>query len=245
MADPATDKPADEWQRQRAFYADRADRYAIEGWGEAEHDWPLAIMLGYMSITKPASVLDIGAGSGRALHLMRQRFPDLSICGIEPSSDFRTIGHRELALSADELRDGDATNLPFPDNSFDLVTEFGVLHHVRQPARAVAEMLRVARHAVYFSDCNNFGQGGALARLAKQTLHTLGLWRVADWVKTGGKGYTITEGDGLAYSYSVFDNLPEVRRRFSRVMVMNTQGQAVNHYRQAPTVVVLADNRPW
>lgn len=245
MADPATDKTADEWRQQQAFYAGRAEHHTIEAWGEAEHDWPLAILLGYMSIAKPASVLDVGAGAGRALHLMRQRFADLSICGIEPSADFRAIGHRTLGLSAEELRDGDATRLPFPDQSFDLVTEFGVLHHLRQPARAVAEMLRVARHAVYFSDCNNFGQGGALARLAKQTLRTLRLWRAADWVKTGGKGYTISDGDGLAYSYSLFDNLPEVRRRFSRVMVMNTQGQAVNHYRQAATVVVLADNRPW
>jgi hypothetical protein len=29
------------------------------------------------------------------------------------------------------------------------------------------------------------------------------------------------------------------------VMVMNTMGQAVNHYREAPTVIVLADDRPW
>jgi ubiquinone/menaquinone biosynthesis C-methylase UbiE len=245
MAETASDKTADEWHQQRAFYADRAVHHVVEGWGKAEHDWPLAILLGYMSITQPASVLDIGAGSGRALHLMRQRFPALSICGVEPSADFRAIGHETLGLSAEELREGDATSLPFADQSFDLVTEFGVLHHLRQPGRAVREMLRVARHAVYFSDCNNFGQGSASARLAKQVLRSLGLWRAADWLKTGGKGYTLSEGDGLAYSYSIFDDLTQVRRRFSRVMVMNTQGQAVNHFRQAPTVVVLADQRPW
>lgn len=244
-AAPPSDKTSDEWRQQLDFYADRAARYAVEGWGEAEHDWPLAILLGYMSIAKPASVLDVGAGSGRALHVMRQRFPDLKICGIEPSADFRALGRRDLKLTEDELRDGDATQLPFPDKSFDLVTEFGALHHMRYPAKAVAEMVRVARHAVYISDCNNFGQGGPLSRLVKQGLRAVGLWRATDWLKTGGKRYTITEGDGLAYSYSVFDDLPAVRRRFSRVMVMNTMGQAVNHYREAPTVVVLADNRPW
>jgi len=242
---PSTDKTSDEWRQQLGFYADRAARYAVEGWGEAEHDWPLAILLGYMGIARTASVLDVGAGSGRTLHVMRQHFPELAICGVEPSAEFRAVGHRELKLSEDELRDGDATRLPFPDKSFDLVTEFGALHHMRHPEKAVAEMLRVARQAVYISDCNNFGQGGTLARLAKQTLRAVGLWRAADWLKTGGKGYTITEGDGLAYSYSVFDDLPAVRRRFSRVMVMNTMGQAVNHYREAPTVIVLADDRPW
>ncbi|HJQ57605.1 MAG TPA: class I SAM-dependent methyltransferase [Vineibacter sp.] len=241
----ATDKPADEWRQQRGFYAERASGYTVEGWGEAEHDWPLAILLGYMSITKPASVLEIGAGSGRALHKMRERFADLEVRGIEPSAEFRAIGHRQFGFTEAELHDGDATRLPFADASFDLVTEFGVLHHIRHPERAVAEMLRISRGAVYLSDCNNYGQGGRLTRLAKQALRSIGLWRAADWVKTGGKGYSISDGDGLAYSYSVFDNLAAIKRRFSRVMVMNTQGQAVNHYRQAPTVVVLADNRPW
>lgn len=242
---PPTDKTSEEWHQQLDFYADRANRHTIETWSEAEHDWPLAVLLGYMSIAKPASVLDVGAGSGRALHLMRERLPELTVCGVEPSADFRAIGHREFKFSPDELRDGDATQLPFPDGSFDVVTEFGALHHMRHPAKAVAEMVRVARQAVFISDCNNFGQGSAPARIVKQTLRTLGLWRVADWIKTKGKGYSITEGDGLAYSYSIFDDLPLVRRRFSRVMVMNTQGQAINHYREAPTVIVLADNRPW
>src|SRR5262245_66356079 len=119
---PSTDKTSEEWRQQLGFYAGRAARYEAEGWGKAEHDWPLAILLGYMSIAKPASVLDVGAGSGRTLHVMRQRFPELSICGIEPSAEFRAIGHRELSLTDDELRDGDATRLPFPDKSFDLVT---------------------------------------------------------------------------------------------------------------------------
>lgn len=241
----STDKTSNEWHQQLDFYAGRADRYITENWGEAEHDWPLAILLGYMSIARPASVLDVGAGSGRALHLMRERFPELTVCGVEPSADFRAIGHREFKLGPEELRDGDATRLPFPDGSFDVVTEFGALHHMRHPAQAVAEMVRVARQTVFISDCNNFGQGSALTRIIKQTLHAVGLWRAADWIKTRGKGYSITEGDGLAYSYSIFDDLPIVRRHFSRVMVMNTQGQATNHYREAPTVVVLADNRPW
>ena len=66
--EPSTDKTSDEWHQQLDFYAGRADRYITESWGAAEHDWPLAVLLGYMSIAKPASVLDVGAGSGRALH---------------------------------------------------------------------------------------------------------------------------------------------------------------------------------
>jgi SAM-dependent methyltransferase len=39
----------------------------------------------------------------------------------------------------------DATDLPFPDASFDVVTFFDVLEHIPDDARAVAEALRVLR----------------------------------------------------------------------------------------------------
>lgn len=43
----------------------------------------------------------------------------------------------------------------------------------------------------------------------------------------------------------MFDDLPIVRRAFDRVVVMNTSGQSIAHAREAPAVVVLADDRPW
>ncbi|QQS11749.1 MAG: class I SAM-dependent methyltransferase [Rhodospirillales bacterium] len=239
------DKPATEARIQHDFYAARARAHVIEPWGAAEHDFALSMLLGYLDLTRPESALDVGAGCGRALKLMRERRPGLRVQGVEPSAAFREIGHARLGLSSGELLDGDATRLPFDDDSFDVVTEFGVLHHIRNPSQAVAEMCRVARRAVFISDCNNYGQGGRAARLAKRALRAAGLWKAVDRMRTGGKGYTITEGDGLAYSYSVFDDLPIVRRAFDRVVVMNTSGQSIAHAREAAAVVVIADDRPW
>jgi len=54
------------------------------------------------------------------------------------------------------MASGDA--LPFADNSFDAVCEFGILYHVPEPVRVIQEMLRVARHVVVISDANRFGQ---------------------------------------------------------------------------------------
>ena len=69
-----------------------------------------------------------------------------------------------------------------------------------------AEMMRVARKAVFLSDANRFGQGPHSLRLLKLFLYKLHLWDAARYLQTGGKMYAVSEGDGLAYSYSVFDS---------------------------------------
>ncbi len=116
--------------------------------------------------------------------------------------------------------------MPFENNSFDLVCEFAVLHHVRDPNRMIREMNRVAAKGVAISDCNFIGQGSLPLRLLKLTLFLTGLWPVANWVKTKGKGYTITDGDGLAYSYSVYQGLRELNKKWNSIRFTTTNGKA-------------------
>jgi len=48
-------------------------------------------------------------------------------------------------LSAAEVRTADAENLPYADDSFDLVYSWGVIHHTPDTPQALAELVRVAR----------------------------------------------------------------------------------------------------
>jgi ubiquinone/menaquinone biosynthesis C-methylase UbiE len=223
---------------QREYYARTAADYDDMHLGDEEHRLALGIMLAWMDHLNVRSVLDIGSGTGRALRHLKKVRPGTRVLGIEPVAELRAVGHRN-GIATDELVDGDATRLAFEDGEFDLVCEFGVLHHVPDPKAAVREMLRVSRKAVLISDCNNFGQGGFIARSFKQLLDATGLWPLADRIKTRGKGYTISEGDGLAYSYSVFNNYAQVRRQCRAVHVMNTTPGGVNPYRSASHVVLL------
>lgn len=105
---------------------------------------------------------------------------------------------------------GSGAAIDFPNQSFDASVELGVLHHVPDPPKVVAEMIRVSRRAIFIFDCNRFGQGRYLSRLIKIAAWKTGLWEPIDWIRTRGKGYTISQEDGLAYSYSVYDSYDQL-----------------------------------
>jgi ubiquinone/menaquinone biosynthesis C-methylase UbiE len=91
-------------------------------------------------------VLEVGVGMG-ADHCQWARSGPRSLTGIDLTA--RAIGHVTKRLDcyglASRLFVGDAENLPFPDNSFDLVYSWGVLHHTPDTPQACNEVWRVLR----------------------------------------------------------------------------------------------------
>jgi SAM-dependent methyltransferase len=230
---------ADEVNLQRQYYADTAAKYdAMQISEQDEHQFALAILSAMIEFHDIKSVLDVGSGTGRALRYLKSRHPGVRFVGIEPVEALRKVGH-QAGLSPDELKDGDINALAAADGEFDLVCEFAVLHHVPKPKQAVAEMLRVARKAIFISDANNFGQGGLMSRCLKQGINTLGLWRVFDWLRTGGKGYHVSAGDGLFYSYSVFNEYRQLREACRSIHHFNTVDAGPSLARSAPHVAIL------
>jgi len=228
---------------QRAYYAKTARQYERQHVDEAdEHYLALNIMVGATNFLQVQSILDIGSGTGRAVAFIKNSRPEVEVVGIEPVKELREVGYSQ-GLSIEELREGNALALDFNDNSVDLVCEFGVLHHVRTPDVVISEMLRVARKAIFLSDSNNFGHGSPFVRFIKQAINAMGLWGIADFIKTRGKGYTVSEGDGLGYSYSVFNNYCQIRRFCSRIHVFNLSDAEINPYRTASTVALLGIKR--
>jgi len=229
----------DEVNLQRQYYAETAAKYdAMQISDQDEHQFALAVLSAMIEYHGIKSVLDVGSGTGRALRYLKSRHPGVRFVGIEPVEALRKVGHA-AGLSHDELQDGDINSLAAADGEFDLVSEFAVLHHVPKPERAVAEMLRVARKAIFISDANNFGQGWLMSRCLKQAVNALGLWRAFDWLRTGGKGYHVSAGDGLFYSYSVFNNYEQIRKACRTVHQFNSVDARPNLARSAPHVAIL------
>lgn len=230
---------ASEVEIQQKYYAESAHKYnEMHDGEEGEHYFALAMLVAMVNFFGIESILDLGSGTGRAIAYVKMNCPGVKIVGIEPVKELREIGYRN-GISPEELIEGDALKLPFREGEFDMVCEFGVLHHVKTPDVMVAEMLRVARKMIFISDANNFGQGSLVARSAKQLLNLFGLWNAAYLIKTKGKGYTLSEEDGLAYSYSVFNNYKQIEEKCSRISLLNTNDGRINPYRSASHVVLM------
>jgi phosphatidylethanolamine/phosphatidyl-N-methylethanolamine N-methyltransferase len=90
-------------------------------------------------------VLEVGVGTGISLDAYP---PYVHVTGIDPSAKMlaHAIGKaRENGWGHIDLREGDAQELDFPDNSFDWVTTFHVLTVVPDAPRMFAEMVRVCK----------------------------------------------------------------------------------------------------
>ncbi len=192
---------------QRRYYTETATEYEQMHAHEGIRDvFNRRFIEAILQLVGAQSVLDVGTATGRILCDLRAVLPAAFLCGVEPVYALLDVARLNGALSSGGLVCGTGAALPFPDKSFDVVCEFATLHHVRQPNTIVREMTRVARRAVLLADSNRFGQGSLLARVAKLGMYKTGVWPVYDWIRTKGKWYRITEGDGLSYSYSVYDS---------------------------------------
>jgi SAM-dependent methyltransferase len=230
----------DEISTQRKYYAETAARYdEMHVHNDDAHFFALCWLSAIIDHIRAESLLDIGSGTGRAVRFLKGRHPSLLVRGIEPVAALRERAY-EAGIARDELFDGDATKLGFATDSFDLVCAFGALHHIRESGLAVSEMVRVARAGVFVSDGNNFGQGSATSRAIKHSLRAIGVWPLARFLKTKGKGFHFSEGDGVFYSYSAFDSVPALRQKFTSVHYMNTHDAGHDLLWSAPSVAIFA-----
>jgi ubiquinone/menaquinone biosynthesis C-methylase UbiE len=228
---------------QRDYYSRTAMDYDAMHLHEPEHQIALAILCGVVNHYRFRSVLDVGAGTGCVLRDGKDKMPGVRILGVEPVGALREEAYRH-GIHESDLVDGDGNNPQFETSSFDVVSAFGVLHHVPNPARVVSEMMRVARRGIFISDLNCYGCGGRLKRATAQALYALRLWKTFQWIKTGGRMAKFSEGDGEYYSFSFFDILPLIRLRMHQIHLTGTGGTGTDLFRNATHVALFGLCKP-
>jgi SAM-dependent methyltransferase len=129
---------------------------AIQGdlWGERARDWAEVLegwngwgvplyrhILERITVQTGTRVLDMGCGAGRFCRIAADRGAQIS--GLDATATFIQIARERIP--AGEFRVGDIERLPWPDNSFDVVTGFNSFIFATDIVGALREARRVAR----------------------------------------------------------------------------------------------------
>lgn len=88
--------------------------------------------------------VDVGCGTGALTQTVLALADPAAIVGIDPSEGFLTAARERTADARAAFEVGDAQALPLPSGRADAVLSGLVLNFVPDPARAVAEFVRVA-----------------------------------------------------------------------------------------------------
>jgi SAM-dependent methyltransferase len=154
-------------------------------WFRAKRD---LIKLLFESSGASGEILNIGAGVGEDLGVI-SKYGSVHVLDVAPEA---------IALIPDDLvkskQVGDATSMPYADNSFDLVVAFDVLEHIENDAKAISELRRVLRpggafiftvpafeflygaHDIGLGHHRRYGKSDIRKRLSGFTIERMGYW---------------------------------------------------------------------
>lgn len=97
-------------------------------------------------------VLDVGCGPG-TITLDLAKYVKLGrIIGVEPTEDIlerAELEKKKLGVTNVTFQKGSVYELPFEDNTFDVVFEHQMILHLEDPSKAVQEMRRVTKKGGY------------------------------------------------------------------------------------------------
>ena len=91
---------------------------------------------------RPLRILEIGCGPGALAEALRRWYPRAEITGLDRDREFIRFARKRVP--GVEFLEGDATDLPFPTDSFDVTISNTVQEHV-EPGAFFGEQLRVLR----------------------------------------------------------------------------------------------------
>ena len=92
-------------------------------------------------VGEPKRILEIGSGTGSGTALLKARFPAADVTGVDLSPEMVRIA--QAKIEGVTFVPADASRLPFPDASFDLVAQNNVPVYFNEIARVVAPGGRV------------------------------------------------------------------------------------------------------
>ena len=194
----------EEQQTSRYYRGSRARRYNRR-W-RAYTQKTLAVAMAMIDVAalqrvpeqlgRPSRVLDVACGTGLLLRQVLEWVPDVEAYGVDASEDMLVQAQealkdqRHVRLERVEIDGDGAAGLPYPPNTFDLVTCTNALHDIRDPV-------------AFLSDVRGLlAPGGQLVLEDFARRRPAWLWavfgRLMRWIEGGhGRAYTLAEARAL------------------------------------------------
>jgi SAM-dependent methyltransferase len=172
-----------------------------------------------LEIRQGCRVLETGIGTGSNIPYLLKATPDLEIYGLDISPGMLAQCTRQLkvwGLEAD-LSLGNAEDLPFQDQAFDVVFHVGGINAFTDIGRAVEEMIRVARpgtriviadeNEAVFGDVSVASKLGSYLFFGKRMAEEIFAFRTEDMLQSIPDGmqevgfHSIWEGKGYLLEF--------------------------------------------
>lgn len=152
--------------------------------------WEIVVkdFVDYYKLSTNAKILDIGCAKGFMLYDFKRLFPEINIYGIDISQ--YAIDNCHAAVK-NNVKVGDAKNLEFDDNFFDLVISINTVHNLDLDdcINSIKEISRVSK-ANSFITVDAYNTDEEKERMYKWNLTAKTIMSVDDWKNTFKKiGY--------------------------------------------------------
>lgn len=92
-------------------------------------------------LPEDAKIIEIGCGNSSWLKLLKEKNPKIEIYGLDISQEAVEISKKRGVKAVS----GDARNMPFENNFFDLVFSFGTIEHFPETEKAIYEHIRILK----------------------------------------------------------------------------------------------------
>jgi len=151
-ANSVTDADREISSRFGEDYFDGARKHGYGGYQYHPRFWKDTVKLfrDHYQLENDGALLDVGCAKGFMLHDFKELMPNLDISGIDVST--YSIDHA-IETVKPLLRVGDAKDLPYQDDSFDLVIAINTVHNLplEECKRALKEIQRVSRSHAFIT----------------------------------------------------------------------------------------------
>ncbi|MBI2546405.1 methyltransferase domain-containing protein [Candidatus Woesearchaeota archaeon] len=106
-------------------------------------------LLSKAALPSKGKLLDIGCGTGIMTRLYKTKYHNLEVTGLDPDMQALRIAKSKALQNNLKIKyiHGSAEKLPFPNESFDVITTTLAIHHLKTPQKIAAfrEMYRILR----------------------------------------------------------------------------------------------------